>query len=65
MTQLLKKVLKNITKTHLLKISNSEDFNKIISSKTTKNLEWFFGDYIKTNKKIDYTIKKLKLKRIL
>ena len=25
---------------------------------TKKILSWFFGDYIQTNKKIDYTIKK-------
>ena len=60
---IVKKSFKEYYKTHLLKISNSEDFNKIISSKTTKNLEWFFGDYIKTNKKIDYTIKKVEIEK--
>ena len=45
--------------TNRLKISSSTHFNKIISSKTDKDLKWFFGDYINTNKKIDYTIKKV------
>ncbi|MDG1811162.1 MAG: aminopeptidase [Polaribacter sp.] len=45
--------------TNQLKISSSKVFNKIISSKTDKDLTWFFGDYIRTNKKIDYTIKKI------
>ncbi len=39
--------------------SSSNDFIKILQSKTDKNLDWFFNDYIKTNKKIDYTIDKV------
>lgn len=57
---IVKQSFKEYYKSHQLKISTSSDFNKIISSKTDKNLNWFFGDYIKTNKKIDYTIKKIK-----
>ena len=41
------------------KIVNSKDFRKLLESKTDKNLNWFFGDFIKTNKKIDYTIDEL------
>ena len=41
-----------------LKYAKSDDFKKIVSSKTNKDISWFFGDYLKTNKKIDYTIKK-------
>lgn len=55
----VKQSFKEYYKTHLLKISKSADFNNIISSKTDKDLTWFFGDYINTNKKIDYTIKKI------
>ncbi|TVZ55705.1 hypothetical protein OD91_0970 [Lutibacter sp. Hel_I_33_5] len=39
-----------------LKISSSKSFEKILTSKTDKDLSWFFGDYITTNKKIDYKI---------
>ena len=38
----------------------SNYFKNIITSKTDKDLSWFFGDYLNTNKKIDYTLKKLK-----
>lgn len=41
----------------LLQVATN-DFKEIITQKTTKDLNWFFGDYIQTNKKIDYTIKK-------
>lgn len=44
------------------KFSSSREFEKILRNKTTKDLNWFFGDYLKTNKKIDYTIKKAQYK---
>lgn len=56
---IIKASFKEYFKTHALKISTSTDFNNIISSKTEKDLKWFFGDYIQTNKKIDYIIKKV------
>lgn len=37
----------------------SKDFRNFLESKTDKELNWFFGDFIKTNKKIDYTIDEL------
>ena len=45
-----------------LKYAKSDDFKKIVSSKTTKDISWFFEDYLKTTKKIDYTIKKAIIK---
>lgn len=36
--------------------TTSEDFEFLIRSKTDKPVDWFFKDYIHTNKKIDYTI---------
>ena len=41
-----------------LNFCTSNDFKNIITSKTEKDLSWFFGDYLTTNKKIDYTIQK-------
>lgn len=41
------------------KITSSLDFQEILSAKTDKNVEWFFNDFIKTNKKIDHTIDKV------
>lgn len=59
---ILKSSFKEYYKKHQLKISSSKDFNKIISNKTDKDLKWFFGDYINTNKKIDYTIQSVETK---
>lgn len=39
-----------------LKIISSENFKEIITAKTSKNLDWFFNDFLNTNKKIDHTI---------
>lgn len=50
--------IKDFYQKNALKYSKSDDFKKIVSSKTTKDIDWFFGDYLKTDKKIDYTIKK-------
>lgn len=43
---------------HKLKYSNSKSFGQMVSSKTDKDLSWFFGNYLNTDRKIDYTIKK-------
>ena len=43
-----------------LKKTSSISFQKILKSKTNENLDWFFGDYLQSNKKIDFTIKKIK-----
>ncbi|WP_417875967.1 metalloprotease [Winogradskyella sediminis] len=37
-----------------------EDFETFIASKTTKNIDWFFTDYIGTRKKIDFKIASIK-----
>jgi hypothetical protein len=51
--------LKQFYKNNLLKKTHSKYFGKILKSTSTKDLEWFFGDYLNSNKKIDYTIKKV------
>ncbi len=40
-------------------LTNSEKFNKILNSKTNKDINWFFSNYLQTKKKIDYTISKI------
>ena len=45
-----------------LKIISSDKFQDLISSKTTKDLDWFFNDFVKTNKKIDHKIKSIETK---
>lgn len=39
--------------------TNSQYFGQILQAKTDKDLSWYFGDYLKTKKKINYTIKKV------
>lgn len=41
------------------KLTHSNDFNRLIEAKSDKDLSWFFTDYLKTTKKIDYTIKSI------
>ncbi len=41
-----------------LKLAYSKDFGDIVKSKTSKDIDWFFGSYINTDRDIDYTIKK-------
>ena len=57
---ILDKSIKEYYKKNNLKLTSSKVFEDILSSKTNKDLKWFFGDYINTNKKIDYTIKAVK-----
>lgn len=35
---------------------NTKDFQEIITKNSPKNIDWFFKDFMQTNKKIDYTI---------
>jgi hypothetical protein len=57
--KVLKESFKEYYENHLLKTSSSSSFKHIIETKTNKDVNWFFGDYIQTNKKIDYTIQKV------
>ncbi len=42
-----------------LKPVSTLDFETYIKSKTNKNIDWFFTDYLTTRKKIDFKIKKV------
>ena len=52
--------IKEYYENNLLKLSYSNDFEKLILKDTKKDLSWFFGDYIQSKKKMDFTLKKLK-----
>lgn len=41
-------------------IVTSEDFRAFLNSKTNKNIDWFFEDYVQSRTKIDYKIKSVK-----
>ena len=42
-----------------LKTINTADFESFLKSKTDKNIDWFFTEYINTRKKIDFKIKEI------
>lgn len=52
--------IKMFLKTNKLQSVSTLDFENYIKSTTSKDINWFFNDYLKTNKKIDYKIKKVK-----
>ena len=52
--------LKSFLIENKLQQTSVQDFETYLKSKTTKNIDWFFNDYVKTRKKIDYKIKKVK-----
>lgn len=56
---IIKSGLKQFYDENYMTLSRSEAFNNILKGKTTKDLNWFFKDYLKTNNKINYTIKKV------
>ncbi|MBU3011861.1 aminopeptidase [Polaribacter vadi] len=56
---ILNKTIKECYQNNQTKIITSNDFKNALTSKTDKNLDWFFNDFINTNKKIDHTIKKV------
>ncbi len=52
----------NFVKTSKLKPITSSSIKTILAKSTTKNINWFFDEYIATNNKIDYKIKRVKTK---
>lgn len=54
--QVIERTIKEYLATRNLKETNTQDFKKLLESNTNKKLDWFFNDYLKTNKIIDYTI---------
>lgn len=54
--------IKQFYKENALKLSHSDDFKKLVTSETELDLKWFFGDYLQSKKKIDYTIQKVEFK---
>ncbi len=48
--------IKEFYQNNQTKIITSKDFQNLILKKTDKEINWFFNDFIKTNKKIDHTI---------
>ncbi|MCC1484213.1 metalloprotease [Winogradskyella sp. E313] len=53
-------LIKDYLNTNKLKQTSSKDFENFIKSKTDKNINWFFTDYLNTRKKIDFKITNVK-----
>ncbi|GAB1857938.1 hypothetical protein MHTCC0001_27750 [Flavobacteriaceae bacterium MHTCC 0001] len=53
----LEHAIKPFLETHKLEQTSSKEFETFLKSKTTKNIDWFFDDYLNTRKKIDFKIK--------
>ena len=53
-------LVKSYLKDNQLKTVSLNNFESFIKSKTNKNIDWFFTDYLNTRKKIDFKISKVK-----
>lgn len=51
--------IESFLKTNKLKQTNTKAFETFLKGNTTKDINWFFTDYISTRKKIDFKIKKV------
>lgn len=56
---ILENTIKEFISNQSLKETNTGDFEQLIKSKTSKNIHWFFDEYLKTSKKIDFKIKEV------
>lgn len=45
---------------NILSIASASDFEQILKRNTTKNIDWFFKEYVATNEQIDFKIKKVR-----
>ncbi|WP_261793636.1 gluzincin family metallopeptidase [Psychroserpens burtonensis] len=55
----VEQVISDYLKNYKLQITSSTDFQDLIKSKTSKDINWFFTDYIDSRKKIDFKINKV------
>ncbi|BAO77061.1 metalloprotease [Winogradskyella sp. PG-2] len=53
----LNESIREFLNSNSLKSVNISDFESFIKSKTSKDINWFFTDYVNTRKKIDFKIK--------
>ena len=57
----LSEVITDFLKSHKLKTVSISDFESYLNSRTDRNIDWFFNDYIRTRKKIDFKIKSVEV----
>ena len=56
---ILEETIKEFIAENKVKLSNAADFETLLKSKTEKDINWFFEEFVSTNKKIDFKIKKV------
>lgn len=56
----ISKTIKEFYQLNNLQNISGNQFLELLKSNTNKDISWFENDYIKSNKKIDYTLKKIK-----
>ncbi|MCF4102624.1 metalloprotease [Gillisia sp. M10.2A] len=52
----VKKSISEFYQANVLKPTNANNFRKILQKNSSKDLNWFFEDYVGSNEKIDFTI---------
>lgn len=57
---LVDKSIKDFYSQNVLQYTNSKTYKKVLNSVTNKNIDWFFDEFIGTNKKLDFKIKSVK-----
>ena len=58
-SDILEKSIEDFLYYNKLKPTTAKDFETFLKSKTDKDIDWFFGDYLNTRKKIDFKIKEV------
>tara|TARA_R110002049_G_scaffold270617_1_gene447634 strand:- start:3510 stop:6272 length:2763 start_codon:yes stop_codon:yes gene_type:complete len=58
-SDILEKSIEDFLFYNKLEITSAKDFKTFLKSKTDKDIDWFFDDYLTTRKKIDFKIGKV------
>ncbi|OMP30102.1 metalloprotease [Mangrovimonas sp. DI 80] len=58
--EILDQTISQYFEAHHEQLSYSKDFEALLKQNTSKDIDWFFEDYINTRKKIDFKIKNVK-----
>lgn len=51
--------IKEFYQTRQQRKTNGQDFERILKNRSAKNVNWFFDEFVKTNKRLDFKIKKV------
>ena len=62
-TNAVKKSISEFYSRNVLKPTSSSEFEKILQANSKKDLSWFFSDYVNSDVKMDFRIKKVKKQR--